>query len=358
MKILTIIGARPQFIKAATFSRYLQNHKSKFNEIILHTGQHFDTNMSKIFFDELEIPNPKYNLNISALSHGSMTGRMIEQIEIIAKNENPDLFLVYGDTNSTLAGAIVSSKLSIPLVHIESGLRSFNNSMPEEINRVLTDRISNYLFCPTSTSVDNLINEGFNNFKDKQIILCGDIMYESSLYYSNKSLMPSFFTKNNISKFILATIHRAESTNDVIILSNIIRAFNEINKIIPIVMPLHPRTLDIIKTNNIRIDFFIIDPVGYLEMLWLLQNSFLVITDSGGVQKEAYFFQKFCLTIRNETEWIELVTSGNNILVGTETNNILNAFNNNVSFKQSNSNIFGNGNTSEIILNTLEKNFL
>jgi UDP-GlcNAc3NAcA epimerase len=326
MKIITVLGARPQFIKAATVSRELK--KSGIQEILVHTGQHFDANMSQVFFDEMEIPHPHYNLEISGLQHGAMTGRMLEKIEEVLIKEKPDYVLVYGDTNSTLAGALAASKLHIPVAHVEAGLRSFEMKMPEEINRILTDRISNILFCPTQTAISNLEKEGFKNF-DNQIILSGDVMYDAVLFYQKKAReVATVLKKENLSSnsFVLATLHRAENTDDPDRLKSICSALNEINKSLPVVMPLHPRTKKYIASLNILLDFKTIEPVGYFDMLSLTENCMLVLTDSGGLQKEAYFFNKYCITLRDQTEWVELVHAGANQIAGAKRATILNAF--------------------------------
>ena len=327
MKLLTVIGARPQFIKAATVSRAFRNAGAR--EIIVHTGQHFDANMSDVFFREMDIPTPDYHLEVNNLGHGAMTGRMLEKIEELLTKEQPDMVLVYGDTNSTLAGALAASKLHIPIAHVEAGLRSFNMDMPEEINRILTDRVSKLLFCPTDTAVNNLNKEGFASF-DCKIFNSGDVMYDAVLYYKGKAktiskiLAAEGLTKNN---FVLATLHRAENTNDPSRLKNIVAAFNEIHRKLPVVLPLHPRTRSYLKSNNIELKVMAIEPAGYFDMLTLLDNCKLVMTDSGGLQKEAYFFQKFCLTLRDQTEWIELVEVGANTLVGADQMTIIKEFN-------------------------------
>ncbi len=327
MKILTVIGARPQFIKAATVSRAFRD--AGVQEIIVHTGQHFDENMSEVFFREMDIPTPDYHLEINNLGHGAMTGRMLEKIEELLLKEKPDMVLVYGDTNSTLAGALAASKLHIPIAHVEAGLRSFNMEMPEEINRILTDRVSKLLFCPTDTAVSNLNKEGFSTF-DCEIYKSGDVMYDAVLYYKEKAktfskiLSTEGLTKNN---FVLATLHRAENTNDPSRLRNITAAFNEIHRTLPVVLPLHPRTRSYLKANNIELKVKTIEPAGYFDMLTLLDNCKLVMTDSGGLQKEAYFFQKFCLTLRDQTEWVELVEAGANTLVGADPLMIMKGFN-------------------------------
>lgn len=355
MKLLTVIGARPQFIKAAALSREIANYNNV-EEVIIHTGQHFDDNMSTIFFKQMDIPTPKYNLAIHGLNHGAMTGRMMEEIEKIILIEKPNFLVVFGDTNSTLAGALAAKKLHIKVVHIEAGLRSFNNRMPEEINRILTDRISDYLFCPTQNAINNLKKEGFDNFKVK-IINCGDIMLDAALFYAKTSAQQSTITKEiNASNFALCTLHRAENTDNKENLTQIVKALNEINKTLPLVLPLHPRTKEKIKILGLKLNATVIQPVGYFDMIELLKHCKLVITDSGGLQKEAYFFNKHCLTLRNETEWIELVENKVNLLVGTTKTAILDGFNTlinaTVTFPN---NLYGNGNTSKIICNTLLK---
>ena len=321
-KIVTIVGARPQFIKAAAVSRAFSYYG--FEEVIVHTGQHFDYGMSDVFFEEMEIPLPKYNLGINALSHGAMTGRMLEEIEKILVKEKPSLLIVYGDTNSTLAGALAASKANVPVAHIEAGLRSFNMKMPEEINRILTDRISSYLFCPTQTAMDNLRKEGFDQFNCKTELV-GDVMYDAALHYSKKSAIKSKFINNlEISKpFILATLHRQENTDNLQNLSSIIEAFNELNKKYKIILPLHPRTKKIIAQADLKLNLKVIDPVGYFDMIELIKHCSLVMTDSGGLQKEAYFFEKNCVTLREETEWTELVHSGYNVLTGANKDSII-----------------------------------
>ncbi len=320
---MTILGARPQFVKAGTVSREI-NKFNDIREIIVHTGQHYDKNMSEIFFEEMKIPKPKYFLGVGGKSHGAMTGQMIEKIEDIALKEKPDWILVYGDTNSTLAGALVASKLHIKLAHVEAGLRSFNMKMPEEVNRVLTDRISDVLFCPTDTAVNNLKNEKYDNFNCK-IVKSGDVMYDAVLYYKQFARKPR---NVKIEKdFILCTIHRAENTDNLNKLKNIFEALADIGKDIQIILPLHPRTKQ--KLNDLSLSFCninIIEPIGYFEMLWLLKNSKMVMTDSGGLQKEAYFFKKPCITLREETEWIELLEIGINKLVGANKEKIIKGY--------------------------------
>jgi UDP-GlcNAc3NAcA epimerase len=346
-KIITVVGARPQFIKAATLSR--QFKLLGIEEKIIHTGQHFDANMSEIFFDEMEIPKPAYQLDIHGVSHGAMTGRMLEGIEKILMTEKPDGVLVYGDTNSTLAGALAAAKLHIPVIHVEAGLRSFNMDMPEEINRILTDRISNALFCPTDTAVNNLMREGFDNMP-VQIIKNGDVMQDAAMYYADKAQLKSdIIRKAGLNKFVLATIHRQENTDNPENLKNIIEGLNAIHKEIPVVVPMHPRTRNILAQNYQLPDFTIIDPVGYFDMIMLLKSCEMVITDSGGVQKEAFFFAKHCITLREQTEWVELVDKGFNLLVGSDIDKLRDAFD---FFRNKQSDfsidLYGNGKAAEM----------
>ena len=357
MKILTVIGARPQFVKAAAVSREIKKHP-EISEVIVHTGQHFDASMSDIFFDEMDIPHPDYNLNIHGLTHGAMTGQMLEKLDGIISSEKPDFVLVYGDTNSTLAGALSAAKLHCRVAHVEAGLRSFNMNMPEEINRILVDRISHTLFCPTETAVRNLENEGYRNFGIK-IVRSGDVMYDAALYYAGKiKTRPSFLEKIGFAgrKFILATIHRAENTDDINKLSSIIKALGTVSESEDVILPIHPRTKKILADNGITPRFTVIDPVGYFEMLELLQNCSAVMTDSGGVQKEAYFFKKQCITLREETEWVELVENGFNTIVGSDFDKIVSAYKK-LSEKDPDFSIqlYGNGNAAgEIVTNLLE----
>jgi UDP-GlcNAc3NAcA epimerase len=325
-KIISIVGARPQFIKAATISRALQKYPD-ICEIILHTGQHYDENMSDVFFNQMQIPAPKYNLTVNNLSHGAMTGRMLEKIEKVFTHESPDVVIVYGDTNSTLAGSLAAKKLHIPVAHIEAGLRSFNMSMPEEINRILTDRISDYLYCPTQAAADNLKKEGFDGFSS-EVVLSGDVMFDAVLYYGhldryNPALIDTI--RKDGSPFILCTLHREENTNDLSKLDAIFEALNTISEQVRVVLPIHPRTRKIISGKKMPENLCLSNPVGYFEMLELLKRCKFVMTDSGGLQKEAFFFNKYCITLRNETEWIELVNAGVNIIAGSDTSSILSA---------------------------------
>ncbi|MFW2564599.1 non-hydrolyzing UDP-N-acetylglucosamine 2-epimerase [Acinetobacter baumannii] len=349
MKILTVLGARPQFIKAAAFSRAIADYEGV-EEIIVHTGQHYDQNMSDIFFEEMDIPVPKYKLQTGGKTHAAMTGQQLEKIEEILIKEKPDLVLVYGDTNSTLAGALSAVKLHIPIAHIEAGLRSFNRKMPEEINRILTDQVSDYLFVPSLGAKNNLLNEGVD---ENKIFIVGDIMYDVSLYYTEKMEKPTWFDSLNLNNFILCTIHRAENTDDEFKLQSIFKGLGLSNK--DIILPLHPRTVNKIKEHNIIIpnNIKIVDPVGYLEMVWLEVHSDLIVTDSGGVQKEAYFHCKYCVTLREETEWVELVEYGFNKLVGYDTKLIVDAINISSAQKIEALGIYGDGETAKKILDSI-----
>ena len=326
-KIVTILGARPQFVKGAVLSRVIQNH-DEIEEVIVHTGQHYDANMSAVFFDEMQIPKPKYNLNINGLGHGAMTGQMMEKIEEVLLKEKPDAVVVYGDTNSTIAGALTAKKLHIKVVHIEAGLRSFNMQMPEEVNRIVTDRIADLLSCPTETAIQNLQKEGFDNLPI-QIEQHGDIMKDAVEFYSEISEeKATVLQKNNLQKgaFVLATIHRQEHTDTKETLKSIFKALDEIHKEKQVVLPLHPRTANKLKAYGITTDITLIAPVGYFDMLALLKNCAMVITDSGGLQKEAFFNKKLCVIVREETEWIELVTHKFAEIAGSNTEKIISTF--------------------------------
>lgn len=320
MKLLTVIGARPQFIKAATVSRAAAV-LGGIHEVIVHTGQHYDANMSDIFFSELAIPKPNYYLGIGGVGHGEMTGRQLEAIENVLLKEKPDWVLVYGDTNSTLAGALASVKLHIPIAHVEAGLRSFNRRMPEEINRVLTDHAATKLMAPTHAAVRNLCSEGLPS---DRIYLVGDVMYDASLFYRSRARQPTWFAGLGVSDggFVLATVHRAENTDDPDRLKAIFLGLGQVMG--PVIIPLHPRTrkrlaeCEITPPHNLHL----VDPVGYLEMIWLEVHCEVIATDSGGLQKEAFFFGKPCVTLRDETEWVELVEAGWNTLSGAVSERI------------------------------------
>lgn len=316
--MVTVVGARPQFIKAATVSRVLRSAPGV-REILVHTGQHYDENMSAVFFTELEIPSPDYHLGVASGTHGAQTGRMLEAIERVLLAEKPDWALVYGDTNSTLAGALAAVKLHIPVAHVEAGLRSFNRRMPEEINRVLVDHASDLLFAPTRAAVENLCKEGL---PETRIHLVGDVMYDAALYYRAKAERASRILQQlNLrpKEYILATVHRAENTDDPARLRVIIEGLRNAAKEMPVVMPLHPRTRAALEQAALYPEAVrylrLINPVGYLDMVMLEQNARLIVTDSGGVQKEAFFCRVPCVTLREETEWVELVELGWNRLV-------------------------------------------
>lgn len=349
MKIVTIVGARPQFIKAATLGRVIGT-RPDINEIIVHTGQHYDENMSDVFFSELNITKPQYNLGVGSLSHGKQTARMIEGIEGILSKEKPDWMVVYGDTNSTVAGALAAAKLHIPIAHIEAGLRSYNRRMPEEINRIATDHISDILFAPTQNAMNILKKENL----DERSYFSGDVMFDSILYFkdiSEKKVKLSDVFEVEPDNYYLATIHRQENTDDVKRLQEIFMAFSELD--IPVIIPLHPRTKNILDEISFRSNVKIIDPVGYLEMVTLLSNSIKVFTDSGGLQKEAFFLKKPCITLRDETEWIETLEGNWNFTVGADKQKIMDKVHINEFGPQND--YFGDGKAAEKIIDILSK---
>ena len=316
--VLTVVGARPQFVKASVLSRAILSRSSEVVETVVHTGQHFDANMSEVFFDELEIPRPQVNLGIGGGSHARNTGRMLEAIEGVLLEKKPDVVLVYGDTDSTLAGALCAAKLHMPVAHVEAGLRSNNRRMPEEINRILTDHLSSVLFTPTMTATANLAREGVGSERIEQV---GDVMLDVARFYRARARRPTALAHD--SGFVLATLHRAENTEHPDRLAAIMGALAEMAVGLPVLMPLHPRTRKCIERFGIPSGSIeVLDPVGYLEMAWLLEKCDLVVTDSGGLQKEAYFFGKPCVTTRDETEWTELVSLGANVLVGAHPSKI------------------------------------
>lgn len=382
MKLVTIIGARPQIIKAAALSRAIKSHFSdRIQEVIVHTGQHYDDNMSQVFFDELQIPRPDYNLHVGSASHGVQTARMTEGIEALLLKEQPDFIVLYGDTNSTLAGAVAAAKIHVPIVHIEAGLRSFNKSMPEEINRIVCDHCSTLLFTPTKAGLENLKREGFSikeggpstgsgtakpTIDNPKVYHCGDIMYDNSLHFANIAEEKTDIIQRLelVGKpFILSTIHRDSNTDHPERLGAIFDALIELSKENQIVLPLHPRTAKLLKTNlsnekqslvfsspNIKL----IPPVSFLEMIALERHAQLVMTDSGGVQKEAYFFKKPGIILRPETEWVEIVQTGNAILADADESRIMEAwqhFKNNppTVFPE----IFGDGHAAEFMLDKI-----
>lgn len=376
MKIVTIIGARPQIIKAAALSRAIKNRFSnQITEIIVHTGQHYDENMSQVFFDELGIPHPDYNLHVGSGSHGTQTAKMTEGIEEILQKENPDYIVLYGDTNSTLAGAIAAAKIHVPIVHIEAGLRSFNKSMPEEINRIVCDHCSTLLFSPTLAGYENLKREGFPmdnagpyTIDNPKVYHCGDIMYDNSLYFSTLSAEKTDIIQRlglSGKPFVLSTIHRDSNTDNPQRLTTIFESIIKVSEETIVVLPLHPRTAKLLKT-NLSADnqeklfnsenIIITPPVSFLEMIELERNAKLIMTDSGGVQKESYFFKKPCIILRPETEWIEIVKTGSAVLVDADADRIMNAWKH---FKTRTSNefppIFGDGHAAEFMLEQMSR---
>ncbi len=348
LKILTIIGARPQIIKAAALSRAIRtDYADRINEIILHTGQHYDDNMSQVFFDEMGIPPPDYNLNVGSGSHGKQTAAMIRGIEEVIEKESPDYLVLYGDTNSTLAGAVAAVKLGIPVAHIEAGLRSFNKSMPEEINRITCDHCSTLLFSPTQAGLENLSREGFSanstppyNIDHPGVFHCGDVMYDNALFFSEIAEQQTGILKKlglTGKRFILSTIHRDNNTDIAerlnAIFSSILRIATDHGE--TIVLPLHPRTLKMIDRHldNTLLDgirssknIIMIPPVSFLEMIMLEKYSSMIITDSGGVQKESYFYHKPCIILRPETEWVEIVENGSAVIADADPEKILSAY--------------------------------
>ena len=380
IKLLTIIGARPQIIKAAALSRAIKNSFSdQIRELILHTGQHYDDNMSGVFFNELQIPASDYNLNVGSGSHGIQTAQMMEGIESVILTEKPDCVILYGDTNSTLAGAVAAAKLHVPVVHIEAGLRSFNKSMPEEINRIVCDHCSTLLFSPTRTGYNNLVKEGFNpnntlpfTADNPGIFHCGDVMYDNTMYFAGIARKSAALIENlGIDKgnYILATLHRPNNTDDPQRLEAILSALVNIatESHLSIILPLHPRTVKMIQklpgndfkrqiTKNEKIKM--VPAVSFLEMTMLEENSAMIITDSGGVQKEAYFFKKPCIILRNETEWVEIVENGCAILADADEERIMKAFNHFMKKPQiTYPALFGDGKASEFICGEILRNF-
>jgi UDP-GlcNAc3NAcA epimerase len=378
IKIVTIIGARPQIIKAAALSRAIKNHFStQIKEIIVHTGQHYDENMSQVFFDELGIPVPDYNLNVGSGSHGKQTAAMIVGIEEILVKEKPNAIVLYGDTNSTLAGGVAASKIHVPVVHIEAGLRSRNKAMPEEVNRIMCDHVSTLLFSPTKTGYDNLAMEGFKkdnkepfNADNPKIYHCGDVMYDNSLHFSNVAEQKTdIISRYKLPKngFILATIHRNNNTDEPERLNALFSALNKISEAdkLDVILPLHPRTAKLLETNlkpellkaiKANTKFHIAPPASFLEMIALEKNCKIVMTDSGGVQKEAFYFERPCVILRPETEWIELVECGTAIIADANETKIIDAYKNltsktNMQFPK----LYGDGKASEFICGEMVK---
>lgn len=371
MKILTIIGARPQIIKAAAVSRAVRDlFPSQIEESILHTGQHYDNNMSQVFFDQLGIPQPDFNLGVGSGSHGLQTARMISGIEEVLLNNHFDGIILYGDTNSTLAGAVAASKIHVPVFHIEAGLRSFNMAMPEEINRIVCDQLSSICFAPTQTAVDNLRREGFTdspatfrNGKGRRVCNCGDVMYDNSMYFATLAQQHSTIMQQlslQPGAYILATIHRDNNTDNPERLSAILRALVDIavQDNIRIVLPLHPRTKKILDTSPSLLPPYadsltIIPPASFFDINMLEQNARIVMTDSGGVQKEAFFFEKPCVILRPETEWVEIVDHGAGIIADADYNRIVSSYRQLVDHPVHFPHLFGDAHAAEKILQTI-----
>ena len=358
MKIVTVVGARPQFIKAAAFSRATAARAdSDLTEVLIHTGQHYDEKMSDVFFKQLGIAAPAYNLAIAGGMHGAMTGRMLEAIERVLVDERPDWVLIYGDTNSTLAAALAASKLHIPIAHIEAGLRSFNMRMPEEVNRIVADRLSRLLFCPTQTSITNLANEGTS----RGVHLVGDVMYDVALHFAHVAEQrTSILTELGVKPkaYVLATCHRAETTDDRDNLAGVVRGLAGIAASRPVVLPMHPRTRGKIQEFGLAPllgSVKVVDPVSYLDMIALERNAEVIVTDSGGVQKEAFFYRVPCVTAREETEWVETVDAGWNCLVGCDAAKMIDAVTGHSHQKRVDTHPYGAGDAADRILDVLLK---
>ena len=351
MKVLTVVGARPQFIKAAPVSRALR--AAGHTEFLVHTGQHYDRQMSRVFFDEMQIPEPDINLEVGSGSHAAQTAQMLSKLEQVMESNKPDCVLVYGDTNSTLAGALTAAKLQMSLAHVEAGLRSFNREMPEEHNRVLADHCSDYLFCPTQTAVDNLAREGITS----GVSLVGDTMFDAVLQFAKIAAERSTILDQlslAANSFLLATVHRAYNTDNAETLRGILTVFMEMNE--TIVFPVHPRTRERINQLDLRLAngaVKMIEPVGYLDMLMLERNARLILTDSGGMQKEAFFFGVPCVTLRPETEWTETVTAGWNVIAGVTPEGIKKAVTETVWPNEAPAQIFGDGAAAQKIVGLL-----
>jgi UDP-GlcNAc3NAcA epimerase len=358
-KVVTIVGARPQFVKAAVVSRAMKEYDS-IDEVLVHTGQHYDENMSGIFFKELQIDVPKHSLEVGSASHGLQTARMLELIEEVLKIEAPDCVLVYGDTNSTLAGALAASKMNTKLAHVEAGLRSYNRNMPEEINRVLTDHVSDLLLAPTPSSVDNLIREGIDS---SMIYLVGDVMYDSALYFAKQAETRSSILAEldlRAKNYVLCTVHRADNTDHFERMEAFVNAMCRLSEVYDTVVPLHPRTKEAMASAHLHFKdsrkLHIIEPQGYLNMIWLEKNAIAIATDSGGVQKEAFFFEVPCITLRNETEWVELVELGwNKIVPLTNADSVCEQILASIHRLGRPSATFGDGNAGRKVLDALVK---
>jgi UDP-GlcNAc3NAcA epimerase len=353
MKIATVVGARPQFIKCAPVSQEL---RKTCTEILIHTGQHYDSNMSQVFFQELRIPHPDYHLGVGSGSHGAQSGEMLRRIEEVLMHEEPDYVLVYGDTNSTLAGALAAVKLHMPVAHVEAGLRSFNRRMPEEINRVVTDHLSSMLFCPTETAVENLAREGIT----EGVKLVGDVMYDALLCNIQIAAEKSTILEQlriEPKAYFLVTVHRAENTDDAGRLQAVVEALQRISRVHPVIWPVHPRTRHALRAHDlpgIKPDTLRpIDPVSYLDMLLLEREAKVILTDSGGIQKEAYWLGVPCVTLRDETEWVETVQAGWNTLVGTDQERIFAAATSEKPLDPGPQNLYGNGHSARSIAQAL-----
>ncbi len=357
-KVLTVVGARPQFIKAGVVSRVIrESFSDRINEALIHTGQHYDENMSDIFFKQLDLPQPKVNLEIGSGNHGEQTGKMLSMLEKVFIQENPDMVVVYGDTNSTLAGALAAVKIHLPVAHVEAGLRSWNRKMPEEINRVMVDHISSLLFCPSDVSINNLKQEGIV----KGVVKTGDVMHDSALYCAEKAEQKTENFYNlckefNVSSgnYFLATVHRAENTDQIENLKQIVSSFQKLSK--KVVWPVHPRTKKMLEENKIVCgnNVALTAPFSYLDMILFLKNAAMVLTDSGGVQKEAMFFETPCVTLRSETEWLETLDSGWNLLSGIDSEQILATVENHSKTPKKNAKqIYGTGKSANKLISAI-----
>ncbi len=354
MKVVTVVGARPQFVKAAAVSRVI---REKYTEILVHTGQHYDNNMSDVFFEELHIPRPDINLGVGSGSHAKQTAEMLVGIEEVLLREKPDYLLVYGDTNSTLAGALAASKIHVPIIHVEAGLRSFNMRMPEEQNRILTDRISKLLLCPTDVAVENLKREGLT----EGVYNVGDVMCDAVLYYSRlldekpaeyyfSHLQGLFESIETVQEWYLSTIHRAENTDNIGKVKEILDAFQQLDA--PVIFPVHPRTKGLVQTLKEAYSYqniLFVEPMGYLDMLYFVKNAKKAITDSGGLQKETYILDTPCVTVRDQTEWVETLVGNHNILAKPDANDIVNKVLNTVIDYNRKETYYGTGNAAEKI---------
>lgn len=355
MKIATILGTRPHFIKAAAVSQAIMK-RDGIEEVIIHSGQHYSANMDSVFFEQLGIPAPKYRYDVNCMGHGAMVGRIVEQVSEALALERPDFVIVYGDTNTTLAGGIAAKILHIPLAHVEAGLRSYDPVMQEETNRILVDRISDILFCPTNKAIENLRAEGFECGNVK-VVNCGDVMFDAVRLFRNRARPPKGFESLEPGQFYASTVHRAETTDTPDCLAGVLRALDKLSQEKPVVLPLHPRTKKMIENAGFELgssSIRILEPVGYLEMLWLVSNASALITDGGGLQKEAYFLETPCVTLRDNTEWTELVDHGANLLAGTQEDSILECVDSILAQKiDFGISLYGKGNASDLIVDSL-----